>query len=179
MIGLVAALALFLMWVLGLLASRVDAGSRNEALMVDPRELQRLREQAEARRPAQSAARDAPPRPARNDRRRTPPAMTVLSVNVNKIAVLRNSRGGDAPDVARRRAPLDAGAHGITVHRARMRATSATRTLALSGAVPRTRGSNSTSRAIRSRRRGRAIPASSLCEQARPAQATLVPDGDG
>ena len=60
-IGLVAALALFLMWVLGLLASRVDAGSRNEALMVDPRELQRLREQAEARRLAQSAARDATP----------------------------------------------------------------------------------------------------------------------
>ena len=63
-IGLVAALALFLMWVLGLLASRVDAGSRNEALMVDPRELQRLREQAEARRLAQSAARDATPRSA-------------------------------------------------------------------------------------------------------------------
>ena len=62
-IGLVAALARFLMWVLGLLASRVDAGSRNEALMVDPRELQRLREQAEARRLAQSAARDATPPP--------------------------------------------------------------------------------------------------------------------
>ncbi|MBS0439050.1 MAG: pyridoxine 5'-phosphate synthase, partial [Proteobacteria bacterium] len=27
--------------------------------------------------------------------------MTALSVNVNKIAVLRNSRGGDAPDVIR------------------------------------------------------------------------------
>ena len=62
-IGLVAALALFLMWVLGLLASRVDAGSRHEALMVDPRELQRLREQAEARRLAQSAARETPPAP--------------------------------------------------------------------------------------------------------------------
>ena len=60
-IGLVAALALFLMWVLGLLASRVDAGSRSEALMVDPMELKRLREQAEARRLAQSAGRDAPP----------------------------------------------------------------------------------------------------------------------
>ena len=43
--------------------------------------------------------------------------MTVLSVNVNKIAVLRNSRGGHAPDIVRAaRACLDAGAHGITVH---------------------------------------------------------------
>src|SRR5207342_3706400 len=42
---------------------------------------------------------------------------TVLSVNVNKIAVLRNSRGGSEPDVVRAaRACLDAGAHGITVH---------------------------------------------------------------
>ena len=58
-VALLAALALLLMWVLGLLASRVDAGSRNEALMVDPMELKRLREQAEARRLAQSAGRDA------------------------------------------------------------------------------------------------------------------------
>ena len=43
--------------------------------------------------------------------------MTFLSVNVNKIAVLRNSRGGTEPDVVRAaRACLDAGAHGITVH---------------------------------------------------------------
>jgi pyridoxine 5-phosphate synthase len=43
--------------------------------------------------------------------------MTVLSVNVNKIAVLRNSRGGTAPDIVRAsRVCLDAGAHGITVH---------------------------------------------------------------
>lgn len=43
--------------------------------------------------------------------------MTKLSVNVNKIAVLRNSRGGDEPnpvDVAVR--ALAAGCHGITVH---------------------------------------------------------------
>lgn len=43
--------------------------------------------------------------------------MTRLSVNVNKIATLRNARGGSspAPDEAARRA-LVAGAHGITVH---------------------------------------------------------------
>src|SRR5512146_1094155 len=43
--------------------------------------------------------------------------MTRLSVNVNKIAVLRNSRGGDEPDpVDAARAALAAGCHGITVH---------------------------------------------------------------
>jgi pyridoxine 5-phosphate synthase len=43
--------------------------------------------------------------------------MTALSVNVNKIAVLRNSRGGSEPDpVDAARAALAAGAHGITVH---------------------------------------------------------------
>ena len=43
--------------------------------------------------------------------------MTLLSVNVNKIAVLRNSRGGDQPDVCTAaQACITAGAHGITVH---------------------------------------------------------------
>ena len=43
--------------------------------------------------------------------------MTRLSVNINKIATLRNARGGNLPDVAR--AALDCenfGAQGITVH---------------------------------------------------------------
>lgn len=43
--------------------------------------------------------------------------MTSLSVNVNKIALLRNSRTIGIPDVGRLAAiALDAGAHGITVH---------------------------------------------------------------
>ena len=43
--------------------------------------------------------------------------MTVLSVNVNKIAWLRNARGGDRPNVVDcARTILDAGAAGITVH---------------------------------------------------------------
>lgn len=43
--------------------------------------------------------------------------MTQLSVNVNKIAVLRNSRGGHDPEVLlAARTCLRAGAHGITVH---------------------------------------------------------------
>ena len=43
--------------------------------------------------------------------------MTKLSVNINKIATLRNARGGNVPDVTR--AALDCerfGAQGITVH---------------------------------------------------------------
>jgi pyridoxine 5-phosphate synthase len=43
--------------------------------------------------------------------------MIRLSVNVNKVALLRNSRGGDLPDVLQAaRTCLDAGCHGITVH---------------------------------------------------------------
>jgi pyridoxine 5-phosphate synthase len=43
--------------------------------------------------------------------------MTKLSVNVNKIATLRNSRGGGVPSVIRAvETCLDAGAPGITVH---------------------------------------------------------------
>ncbi|HEX4480595.1 MAG TPA: pyridoxine 5'-phosphate synthase [Rudaea sp.] len=43
--------------------------------------------------------------------------MTVLSVNVNKIAVLRNSRGGSEPDVVTAaKTCIAAGARGITVH---------------------------------------------------------------
>jgi len=40
-----------------------------------------------------------------------------LSVNVNKVALLRNSRGGDRPSVVEAaRVALDEGCHGITVH---------------------------------------------------------------
>jgi pyridoxine 5-phosphate synthase len=43
--------------------------------------------------------------------------MTRLSVNVNKVATLRNSRGGTVPSVVEAvRVCVDAGAPGITVH---------------------------------------------------------------
>lgn len=43
--------------------------------------------------------------------------MTKLSVNINKIALLRNSRGGSQPDLAEfAQMALDAGADGLTVH---------------------------------------------------------------
>ncbi|MEO7067984.1 MAG: pyridoxine 5'-phosphate synthase [Rhodanobacter sp.] len=43
--------------------------------------------------------------------------MTLLSVNLNKIAVLRNSRGGHEPDICdAARVCIDNGCGGITVH---------------------------------------------------------------
>lgn len=43
--------------------------------------------------------------------------MTKLSVNINKIATLRNARGGDNPNVVTWATKIEAlGVHGITVH---------------------------------------------------------------
>ncbi len=43
--------------------------------------------------------------------------MTKLSVNINKIATLRNARGGNVPDLLKTAADLEAfGAQGITIH---------------------------------------------------------------
>jgi len=106
--------------------------------------------------------------------------MTVLSVNVNKIAVLRNSRGGNAPDVMRAaRVCLDAGAHGITVHpRPDARHVNAHDVLVLAELCR--------DYAVEFNLEGNpfAPPRAgypgfqALCAQARPAQATLVPDSD-
>lgn len=106
--------------------------------------------------------------------------MTVLSVNVNKIAVLRNSRGGHAPDVVRAaRTCLDAGAHGITVHpRPDARHIRHDDVLALAQ-LTRDHGVefNLEGNPFAPPRAG--YPGFlALCEEVRPAQATLVPDGD-
>src|SRR4030081_1134752 len=43
--------------------------------------------------------------------------MTRLSVNINKIATLRNARGGNNPDVVKTAIDIERfGAQGITVH---------------------------------------------------------------
>lgn len=43
--------------------------------------------------------------------------MTKLSVNINKIATIRNARGGNVPDVLKAAVEIQRfGAHGITVH---------------------------------------------------------------
>lgn len=106
--------------------------------------------------------------------------MTVLSVNLNKIAVLRNSRGGNAPDLVRAtRVCLDAGAHGITVHpRADTRHIRHDDVLTLAQ-VCREYGVefNLEGNPFAPPRAG--YPGfQALCAQVRPAQATLVPDSD-
>jgi len=107
--------------------------------------------------------------------------VTLLSVNVNKIAVLRNSRGGTEPDVVRAAMTcLDAGAHGITVHpRPDQRHIRPDDVRALS-VLTRARGVelNVEGNPFAPPRDG--YPGFlALCEEVRPAQATLVPDGDG
>ena len=106
--------------------------------------------------------------------------MTVLSVNVNKIAVLRNSRGGQEPDIlTAAQTAIAAGCGSITVHpRPDLRHIRPDDVLALASLI-----------------RGRvefniegnpfAPPRATypgflaLAAAARPQQATLVPDGDG
>jgi hypothetical protein len=46
---LLVSLVLFVAWAMGLYAARVGSGSRDESQMIDPLELRRLREIAEAR----------------------------------------------------------------------------------------------------------------------------------
>ena len=106
---------------------------------------------------------------------------TTLSVNLNKIAVLRNSRGGDEPAVLRAGiACLEAGAHGLTVHpRPDARHIRAEDVDVLAG-LCRERGLefNIEGNPFAPPRPG--YPGLlALCERARPAQVTLVPDGDG
>ncbi|UNK48265.1 hypothetical protein MNR01_10820 [Lysobacter sp. S4-A87] len=60
-ICLLLALALALAWVMKLLAQRVDSQSRDSSMMLDPMELRRLREQAEARRSAAGSPPGTPP----------------------------------------------------------------------------------------------------------------------
>ena len=106
---------------------------------------------------------------------------TALSVNLNKIAVLRNSRGGSEPDVARAGiACLDAGAHGLTVHPRRDARHIREDDVHVLAAVCHARGVelNIEGNPFAPARAG--YPGLlALCGQARPAQVTLVPDGDG
>lgn len=53
---LLVALGLILAWVMALLAQRIGSRSRSEHAMIDADELRRLREQAEARKVAPTAA---------------------------------------------------------------------------------------------------------------------------
>lgn len=58
---LLGSLLLFVAWMLGWVNSRISSGARNDAQIISPDELRRLREQAEARK--QSATPAVPPTP--------------------------------------------------------------------------------------------------------------------
>ncbi len=106
--------------------------------------------------------------------------MTVLSVNVNKIAVLRNSRGGDEPRVtAAAEVAMAAGAGGITVHpRPDGRHIRTADVLALAPIVGGRAEFNVEGNPFAPARDG--YPGFlALVAAVRPQQATLVPDGDG
>lgn len=97
--------------------------------------------------------------------------MTKLSVNINKIAVVRNSRGGNVPDLLRAALDIERfGADGITVHPrpdARHIRYDDVRQLKLSLSTELNVEGN---------------PVESFCgliDQVRPAQVTLVPDPPG
>ena len=98
--------------------------------------------------------------------------MTKLSVNVNKVATLRNTRSLELPSVVGlSRIALDAGAHGITVHprpdQRHIRPDDVTDVARLLAQYP----------AAEYNIEGN--PFHGLlehCERSRPAQATLVPD---
>lgn len=106
--------------------------------------------------------------------------MTLLSVNLNKVAVLRNSRGGHEPDILRTALTcIEAGCGGITVHpRPDMRHVRPddVRTLAalLRGRVEYNIEGNPFAGPS-----GEYPGLIALCREVRPTQVTLVPDGDG
>ena len=54
-VSLIAALVLFVLWMVGLYSARMAGRSRDASMIIDPVELRRLREQAEARKAAAAA----------------------------------------------------------------------------------------------------------------------------
>ena len=110
--------------------------------------------------------------------------MTALSVNVNKIALLRNSREGARPSVLEAaRTAIAAGAHGITVHprpdQRHIRPADVEALAAfLAAEAPHIEFNIEGNPAAGPRDNG--YPGfDRLIETAHPHQATLVPDADG
>jgi pyridoxine 5-phosphate synthase len=104
--------------------------------------------------------------------------LTRLSVNVNKVAVLRNSRGGSEPNPAdAAQVALASGCHGITVHpRPDQRHIRGSDVIAISGLLGGAE-LNMEGNPFAAPRPG--YPGLvELARRARPAQVTLVPDGD-
>lgn len=106
--------------------------------------------------------------------------MTTLSVNLNKIAVLRNARGGGEPDLSEAAETcIAAGCRGITVHPRPDRRHVTAEDVALLAELTRGRVEfNIEGNPFAPARPG--YPGFiELVRQARPAQATLVPDSEG
>lgn len=106
--------------------------------------------------------------------------MTVLSVNLNKIAVLRNSRGGTEPSMLRAAQTVyEAGVRGITLHpRPDCRHVRPDDVLELAAWRPSDVELNLEGNPFAGPRPG--YPGfMQLVAAARPQQVTLVPDGDG
>lgn len=110
--------------------------------------------------------------------------MIALSVNLNKIALIRNSREGNFPDVAQfAELAIDAGADGITVHpRPDQRHIRASDIHELAGklSVEFNIEGNPFAKPMAGPRAGIAdYPGfMALIDRARPAQCTLVPDNN-
>ena len=106
--------------------------------------------------------------------------MTLLSVNVNKVAVLRNSRGGNEPSVLfAGDAVLAAGAGGITVHpRPDLRHIRPTDVCVLAE-LCRGRAEFNIEGNPFAPARGAYPGLLALVAASRPEQVTLVPDDDG
>src|SRR6185437_15630069 len=111
---------------------------------------------------------------------RSEDAMTTLSVNLNKIAVLRNARGGDEPNLRKAAETcIEAGCGGITVHPRPDRRHVTAEDVALLAELTRGRVEfNLEGNPFAPPRQG--YPGFvELVRHARPTQATLVPDSDG
>lgn len=107
--------------------------------------------------------------------------MTALSVNVNKIAILRNSRGGNEPCILRAaNAALDAGANGITVHPRPDQRHITPDDVDVLAILCKQRGVEYNIEGNPfAPERGNYPGLMALIERTKPTQATLVPDGDG
>jgi pyridoxine 5-phosphate synthase len=107
--------------------------------------------------------------------------MTALSVNVNKIAVLRNSRGGAEPSVLKAaQTAIAAGAQGITVHpRPDQRHIKPEDVFELARLCRAHDVEYNIEGNPSAPARGSYPGLMELIRQTRPTQATLVPDSDG
>jgi pyridoxine 5-phosphate synthase len=105
--------------------------------------------------------------------------VTKHTVNVNKIAVLRNSRGGREPDpVDAARAALAAGANGVTVHPRPDQRHIRVEDVARIAAVVTTAAEYNIEGNPFAPARGTYPGLVELVRSVKPAQVTLVPDGD-